>query len=55
MGKCCNLQKCKQNKGDCFAAHFDSLRGTFCILLTNTDFHNKNGTKRDCPFYKSKK
>lgn len=55
MGKCSNLQKCNQGKRDCFAAHNDSLRGTYCTALTNTDFQNKNGTKRDCPFYKPKK
>lgn len=51
----CSLKKCNQGKRDCFAAHNDSIRGTYCKVLSDTEFKNKNGTSRDCPFYKLNK
>ena len=44
------MSKCKNNYKDCFANNKE--RG--CILLSDTTFLNKDGTKRECPFYKKK-
>lgn len=46
------LPKCREGKEDCFAADNDGLRDTYCRVLVNTEFHDKKGNKRDCPFYK---
>ncbi len=49
MGNHLMYDKCKNENKDCFAC-----KDGVCIILTETNFLNKNGTstRRPCPFYK---
>jgi len=44
------LLKCKKIKIDCMHCSEDGR----CRILNNTEFQNKDGTERLCPFYKPK-
>ncbi|MCM1557890.1 MAG: hypothetical protein NC087_10265 [Anaeroplasma bactoclasticum] len=43
------FMKCSNSKKDCFANKNDAFR-----CLSDTVFKDKEGKKRDCPFYKKK-
>ncbi len=40
--------KCQNSNKDCFANARDGL----CYALSDTTFLNRDGSKRECPFYK---
>ena len=42
--------KCQNSNKDCFANGSGS-----CYALSDTTFLNRDGSKRECPFYKPKK
>ena len=50
MGSKLKLLKCKNSKNDCLKRTEDGR----CRILNNTEFKNKDGTERLCPFYKPK-
>ena len=43
------LEKCKERKTDCVCRNTDGQ----CVALQDTNFTRKDGTRYECPFYKS--
>ena len=44
-----NLEYCKQGRVDCVCRNTDGE----CVALQDTNFTRKDGTRYECPFYKS--